>query len=239
MKLLMENWRKYVAEVEQEEEPLEEGWGSKILAGLALIAGTAAGSGQAHAGDGVVNISPEKTQMLVQAYDVAAASTSDQDPKKNKILRAKADLVKSAEDGQITRAEVETWGPASQSIMMQVMQTLNEPSAPEAPTTSSASDAPAQSSTAAAPAGGAAPAPPANPAAAKALLPTINQALVDAGGDAFKEMDVKLAFGLAGVKGIQGGLELSFQPSTGAGFSITVPTTDIPALASSKRSRAR
>ena len=147
MKLLMENWRQYVAEVEQEEEPLEEGLGSKILAGLALLAGTAAGSGQAHAGDGVINISPEKTQILVQAYDDMAAATDDRDPKKNKILRAKADLVKSADDGQITRDEVETWGPASQSIMMQVMQTLNEPSAPETPTASSASDAPVSQTT--------------------------------------------------------------------------------------------
>ena len=143
----MENWRQYVAKVEQEEEPLEEGLGSKILAGLALLAGTAAGSGQAHAGDGVINISPEKTQMLVQAYDDMAVATDDRDPKKNKILRAKADLVKSADDGQITRDEVETWGPASQSIMMQVMQTLNEPSAPETPTASSASDAPTPQTT--------------------------------------------------------------------------------------------
>jgi uncharacterized protein YjbJ (UPF0337 family) len=51
MKLLMENWRQYVAEVEQEEEPLEEGWKEK-LAGLAAVGAMAGAPNIAQAGPG-------------------------------------------------------------------------------------------------------------------------------------------------------------------------------------------
>ena len=40
----MENWRQYVAEVEQEEEPLEEGFIGKTIAGLAIVAAGFLGS---------------------------------------------------------------------------------------------------------------------------------------------------------------------------------------------------
>ena len=128
MKLLMENWREYL---DEDQEELEEGRLQKILAGLGLLAGMAIGGGEyttSHADGGVTN---HQVQSIpdgytnvdgVHTFKVSSGSTIDAEAGLANAL-GKSTLqgsnVKKVGDGAIA-----TWSQAASNAAQQAASSM-------------------------------------------------------------------------------------------------------------------